>query len=972
MVHRQAQFTSIALLVLAVLLTAQPAHAARWPIGTNWKTARVDGIRVHVPARYERYGNYTLFAAQRQLQLLNRRYEQRPDRVHILLNPYARNSSSMAIVVPTRVELALHPALDKGLRPQAAFYIERALIHELAHTSQFSTTAGITTPLRAVFGEAVVPVGIQPDWIAEGYSILAESWGGGGRMNSAYHAMYWRTALLEGRQWSLGQASTYGGVRPPSNRAYVTGAMLFERFWGKGVGQPVLADWLEEQAAWPALHAIAFRRAFHSGSPGRMYERIISEYRSDYRSFMLARDRKGLAVGERVRAEKRTSYRDPQWTPEGDLMVWSDSYDHVSRLETVQFRGMGSSLQKGPRLGYNSHKGLTPFGDGVIVAERRRGPWSGERTSSVLVYRDMGGSVKDFGDLKGWAPAGSQPAGRLAYVVINEKGEAALLTVPLDENAQPTAPPDTLWRSAWGHINDPAWSGDGKTLAFASDQGEGERVHLLGPDTGRHRVVHIMGASNTWDPAFSPDGTLWVSADPGNVFDLFQVNLEDERAWRRTRVLSGAFEPAVAPDGETVAYVHYTHQGHSLALLRPERQANEPAEITINPAEAPQAPEGAEADSYNWKPYRSWKYSAPRFWLPYVAGVDEYAGGAFVYGRDPLGLLEWRLVGLAGFETGEPDVEASLSSRALPVNLSLFAHSYPAETVQYYIDEQSERGYRGEVVFERRYEGGVTLSQTLYRDRGAWNGRFYPYTGWVTRHRNLQRSLPGTPDTFRYHGIRSGLTALWWQMAARDPVPRRLFRAGVRTEYHLPEFSDLTGDILEWELQGNLPMPVRHWVGSVGITGQQQQGSLGFSRVNVTPRGFEDTKVRDEVSPERAVKGSAELHFPIAWPDWAIGLGWLHIPQIDGTLFYDGVAGMEKDFTDLGGRHLQSAGAELHISTRWLYNADIRLTVGGAWLLSDGEPSFLFGFSLPGNLGLLRRGETGPGSTVPARPWDLR
>ncbi|MBD3165318.1 hypothetical protein GF324_01850, partial [bacterium] len=465
----------MATLLLVAFFAATTAEAATWRPGRSWMTARADGIRVHVPAGYERYGRFTLHHAQRQLERLHRLYGQRPDRVHVILNPDERTSSSMAIVLPTRVELALHPALDKGLRPQAAFYLERALIHELAHTAQFSTTAGITRYLRALFGEVVVPVGIQPDWIAEGYSILAESWDGGGRMHSAYHAMYWRTAILEGRTWSLGQASTYGSVRPPSNRAYVTGTMLFERFWGGGVGQPVLADWLEEQAAWPALHSIAYRRAFHSGSAQQMYKRMVSEYRGEYRDFMMRRDRVGLAVGERLRADKRTDYRSPAWAPDGSLWVRSDSYDRVSRLERIHFHGLGHEVEDGPRLGYSLNRGLTPFREGVITTESRRGPVASERSRSVLVYRSPGGGLRDIGGLEGWAPAWKATGRRLAYATLTETGETALVTVPLDDRAQPAGVSDTLLRLPYGHIGESAWSVDGKRLAFATDNGEGER-----------------------------------------------------------------------------------------------------------------------------------------------------------------------------------------------------------------------------------------------------------------------------------------------------------------------------------------------------------------------------------------------------------------------------------------------------------------------------------------------------------------
>jgi len=87
----------------------------------------------------------------------------------------------------------------------------------------------------------------------------------------------------------------------------------------------------------------------------------------------------------------------------------------------------------------------------------------------------------------------------------------------------------------------PAWSPDGKKIAFASNRDGFSEIYIMDSD-GKNveRVTH-----NRWtdtNPAWSPDGTklVYVSERKGDPFgggELFIMDLKEKKEWRLTRAV---------------------------------------------------------------------------------------------------------------------------------------------------------------------------------------------------------------------------------------------------------------------------------------------------------------------------------------------------------------------------------------------------------------------------------------------------
>ncbi len=108
----------------------------------------------------------------------------------------------------------------------------------------------------------------------------------------------------------------------------------------------------------------------------------------------------------------------------------------------------------------------------------------------------------------------------------------------------------------------PAWSPDGRWIAFLSGQTVGSAIFLVHPDgTGLHAIGprHVaLGAST---PTWSPDSrTLVYTRETNGRTALWSIGVDGSRM--RTLVTSWfATQPSFSPDGRRVVFVGFTANG---------------------------------------------------------------------------------------------------------------------------------------------------------------------------------------------------------------------------------------------------------------------------------------------------------------------------------------------------------------------------------------------------------------------------
>ncbi len=115
---------------------------------------------------------------------------------------------------------------------------------------------------------------------------------------------------------------------------------------------------------------------------------------------------------------------------------------------------------------------------------------------------------------------------------------------------------------------EPAWSPDGRRIAFASRRGGDSDIYVMNADgTGTMRLTSTK--ENDSHPTWSPDGTEIAFARRD---DLFVMESDGSNPRRISDPVTEETEPAWAPDGSWIAYVRRTPGSptRNVWLMRPD------------------------------------------------------------------------------------------------------------------------------------------------------------------------------------------------------------------------------------------------------------------------------------------------------------------------------------------------------------------------------------------------------------------
>ena len=111
-----------------------------------------------------------------------------------------------------------------------------------------------------------------------------------------------------------------------------------------------------------------------------------------------------------------------------------------------------------------------------------------------------------------------------------------------------------------GDVQTPAWSPDGRKLAFVSRRDGNSEIYVMNADGSAQENLTQHPASDS-HPSWSPDGRklAFVSRRDGNS-DIYVMNADGSGLRNVTRTSSNDLDPAWSPGGRAIAFVRKTQK----------------------------------------------------------------------------------------------------------------------------------------------------------------------------------------------------------------------------------------------------------------------------------------------------------------------------------------------------------------------------------------------------------------------------
>ena len=992
--RRVIKLPGLAWAIAATCFAASPVRAAAQAPDEDWRTLETEHFRVTFPAHLEALGRRAADRAEVAYTELSAVFLEPPRRrIDLLVTDHTDVSNGFAQVVPSnRITAFARPPVDGPSLSHFDDWLELVITHELAHIVHLDfTDSALGRLARGLFGRAdngwpFFPGLGTPSWVIEGLATWYESrLTDAGRVHGTFHETVLRTAVLEGRFESLGQASGASPVWPGGTRSYVYGSLFFDYLLDE-YGEERMTAFAEAVAGqWIPYRLDAAGRSAFGVSLTDAWEAWADELRAAYGDYDAELVGLGpVTIPERLTVGARWAFF-PSVSPDGATLVHTQA-DGRSDIRLMR-RGVdeGESEPVGRTNGLATYDWL-PDGRLLVSQLEQAGPY---RTFADLWIMDLeGGSTRLTDDARLEQPSVSSDG---AWAVAVQQGGGTNAIVRVDLGTGAVAPlvgpdPDVHWAF-------PALSPDGRWIAATRWEPNAYLdVVILEAQSGREVQRVTRDRAMDLAPRWSPDGR-WIvwSSDRTGVMNILGASVVPEtgRAGQTrllTNVRTGLTYPSVDPSGAWIYASGYHVDGWEVERVPfdPDAYGAAPPPHPRFAPSADPAPRGeAEGEVEGYSPFPTLlpHYWQPRYREAVVAPAASRGGvlapsaellpfglGIETGGVDLVGRHAWAAYGEIFTDGSEVEGGFAYAFRGLgnPVLSILTEQTWesagtiltdpPIDTL--YVLEREQRLDLSVALSAPTFRWNVTMALgggIVWEARRLLDARVQPTqqyslsrpTGRLAEMRASVGFTTARTHAFQMGGAR-GVSA---GVSARRRVHLGLAGADAGVVGVDRSFDEVTG-----RARGYLPLwgggYARH-VLALQLAGGSAFGpnaQFGLFRVGGASGSPEDVTglelfggsflllpVRGYAPSSRAGRyawaASAEYRFPVALLHWGLGAWPLHFDRVLGSLFVDAGNAWEPNAL---GTPLTSVGGEVTVQLLGLFRTPLQLRTGVAFPLVSG------------------------------------
>ena len=923
----------------------------------QWKTIVTPHFRVHYPAEAESFAQDAARAAEESYVELVRRLRWRPaDIIHMVVNISTDSANGSARNLPYKL-ISLNASAPRETESLSDYddWIYLLVAHELTHIIHIDTISGIPKWLNNSFGSWFAPNSVQPRWFVEGLAVYYESTlTGAGRVRSTYFDMMMRTAWGDNKWLSLDEISGEIWHWPQGVIPYLYGGRFVD-FIARHYGEKALTVISHDYGSRIIPYAI--NASVQKGTE-RTYPELYEEFKKELDKrfeyeFSDLRER-GIQKGERL-THKGQRTGQVRIAEDGSLYYIETPLDNHARL--MKRSANGEEREVGWVFS-DAELALDPGGQSGVLTQIE---WDG----FYHVYGDLfevdlqnAETRRLTYGLRSRSPDVSKDGKTIAFVVSEYMG-SRLYLAPRGDPSQNTLVADLGPKA---EIYRPRFSPDGSALVFsATVSGQRDIYYLDLKTSALSPVTDNMNIEGS--PVFSNDGK-WIlfHSDRDGIFNIYAVRADGRDLRRLTRVVGGAFEPELSPDGHLLYYRSYSSDGFDISSLQiPDiESAPEAGEATH------QRPAPVERRNLSVYPSESYSPSSslwPRAWLPSMyQDTRGSALGFSVNGTDAVGLHSYALGASWGLASEYGSFDLAYANQAFHPGLQLrLGHHLVFVPVVF---EENEEAYAAEEKFSY-----LQLATSIPLLRAREYGMNFSIEYGLSVHNSIEllsdepqevdiELVEGGRFSYLDLGLSFANTQSYYSSISTERGTR--LSVGVRLEHALlfSEYSSASGR-LSWSQFLPMPFAERHvlalstFVGAgVADYGNRKLFSIGGMPVSnilldsvfgmtsgrSSLRGFPLTPYAGDFLAEAHL----EYRFPLWDPERGISTLPIFFKTLHGTFFADGASISEEVEPFLPVGHA-SVGAELRMNLLIAYFMPVTVRLGyGQGLAADSRYQNVF------------------------------
>ncbi|MBI5587890.1 MAG: PD40 domain-containing protein [Deltaproteobacteria bacterium] len=904
------------LILLAVFLGVLgrgAAFCAVLDIPFKFSTIETEHFKIHYHQGLYGLAEKTAYVAEGVYGPLTEEFMWSPaEKTHIVLVDDSDFLHAYATVIPFNAIYIQAAPPEPGSAFDAGDWLTPVIVHEYAHILSTDTARGYSVFTRRVFGKTMPGAGpftllmflatappnnFLPGWTREGVASWAEARRSrGGRGRGAYYSMVRRMAVAQENIPTVDRLNGEDPRWPGGQTPYIFGLEM-EDYMASAYGSDGPARLNHEHAGRFPYFLNGAPLAVFGKDYITIYKEMTGALKERENEEIKRLTESGLTpVKDLIKGQELTN---PRYSPDGKLVAVNrrDPEGHETIVITDSADGhVVDSVRRLP-----SDRSITWSPDGTRMYFCQE-----EVNSGFYVYEDLYEyelSAKKTRRLTYGLrvrEADLSPDGRLFAVVINSRARQSLALLDAAKNGSAdrlAEKVETVRDFSSGMVAGPRWSPDGASIAYTvAEESGGSALFLYGLAEKTHRKLY-GGEFAVKSPAWSADGQsiLFISDETG-VYNIYAYSLRDGRLYRVTNLLGGAFTPDVSK-GSTIVFSSYGSNGFSIATLpcgqEDWKEAKTPG------AWAPAKKEGERKEVTTGKinisgprPYSAAATIAPRFWLPTLSrDNDGTVIGAFTAGVDVLEYNAYKAELDWGAASGRLYYDAlylndyyyptfTFEARKRPVLYSDFLkkgdyyelnRSYSASVTVPVNSIESNYSFRAGYTWQR--QSSITgLGGAKFNGIEVFEGRrSYLFLG-----AEFTDALKYPLSISREEGRTIGLLYRAYSKAVGSRVNSKEYIASY-TQYLAPFPEGSRHDVVFLNVKGGV---------SAGVTTAQQSFQLGgiHGESDFPLRGF---RSRFETG-KYAAKGTIEYRSPFG----NIYEGWntkpIFLEKLHGALFVDG------------------------------------------------------------------------------------